>query len=65
MAKFKKDEEVVQIMPAPISGRVAGFHADQTTGDLQLLVVWKDENGDEQSRYFTEEQLESKVVPAK
>lgn len=55
MAKFKKGDEVVQIVK-PIQGVVDGFQVDQETGSLLVNIVWSDENGDH-SKFFTEEDL--------
>lgn len=61
MAQFKKGDTVRQIMPAPIVGTVQRYDVDQETGDVQILVVWPDADGDghEESRYFREDQLEA------
>ena len=61
MAQFKKGDAVRQVMPAPIVGNVAGFHADQETGQLQVCVEYQ-ENGETRTRYFDAEQIEA--VPA-
>lgn len=57
MANFKKGDPVRQIMPAPIVGNVAGFHADQETGALQVCVEYQ-EAGETRIRYFDAEQIE-------
>lgn len=63
MANLKKGDGVRQIMPAPIVGTVAGFHADNESGELQALVEWME--GDEpKSRYFKTDQLEPVDPPA-
>lgn len=61
MANFKKGDAVRQVMPAPIEGVVAGFHADQETGELQVCVEFQ-EAGETRVRYFDVEQIEA-VVP--
>jgi hypothetical protein len=57
---FKKGDLVRQIMPAPVAGTVDSVTIDPDTGDRLFKVVWPDANGDgiEESRYFTEEQIE-------
>lgn len=37
-----------------IEGTVEKYEVDQTTGELQYLVVWADADGNEQSKYFKE-----------
>ena len=59
MSKFTKGQAVQQIMPAPIQGTVESYGFDSTTGVVTILVTWADADGDMQSRYFTEEQLEA------
>ena len=60
MAQFKKGDTVRQIMPAPVVGTVERYEVDQETGDLQVLVVWPDSNGDgnPESRYFKASEVE-------
>jgi hypothetical protein len=57
---FKKGDVVRQIVPAPIEGTVESVTIDPDSGDRLFKVVWPDANGDgiEESRYFTEEQIE-------
>ena len=57
---FKKGDQVRQVLPAPIEGVVDSVTIDPDTGDRLFKVVWPDANGDghEESRYFTEEQIE-------
>ena len=57
MAKLQKGTKVEQIV-APINGTVEGFQVDQQTGDLLVLVSWKDGNAT-QSRYFKESDLKA------
>jgi hypothetical protein len=61
MSNFKKGDQVRQILPAPIVGNVAGFHADQETGALQVCVEFQDA-GETRTRYFDATQIEA--VPA-
>lgn len=58
MAKFKKGDRVRQIMPAPFTGKIDNFTVDQETGNVQIRVTNKDENGDKNRRFFLEDQLE-------
>jgi hypothetical protein len=56
--KFKKGDEIQQVITTQIKGVVTGFHADPETGELQFLVEWKDSEGASASRYFNENQIE-------
>lgn len=60
MAQFKKGATVRQIMPAPVVGTVERYDVDQETGEVQVLVVWPDADGDghQESRYFKADQIE-------
>ena len=58
MAMFKKGDAVRQVVPV-IEGTVDSYQVDQETGELQLLVVWNDENGEPQGKYFKAEELEA------
>ena len=60
MAQFKKGDSVRQVVPV-IQGTVDSYQVDQETGELQLLVVWNDENGEPQGKYFKAEELEAAV----
>ena len=60
MAMFKKGDAVRQVVPV-IQGTVDSYQVDQETGELQLLVVWNDENGEPQGKYFKAEELEAAV----
>jgi hypothetical protein len=59
MAIFKKGDTVAQIVPV-ITGQVTKFDVDQETGDVQYLVEWLDGDGNPQSRYFKESEIELK-----
>jgi hypothetical protein len=63
-AKFKKDEVVIQIVKAPITGKVKSRLVDGD--DDKFLVEWEevDADGDIQimSRYFSEDEIESVPV---
>lgn len=60
MAQIKKGDVVRQIIPKPVVGTVQKFDVDPDTGDLQVLVVWPDADGDgiEESTYFKLDQVE-------
>lgn len=63
MAKFAKGAPVRQVVPT-VTGNVTGYSVDQETGDVLVLVEWKDANGDDHSRYFKEAELEDNAPPA-
>lgn len=54
---FNKGQNVTQIVPAPITGTVAGFSLDQENGEVLVLVNFTNEAGEEQTRYFQQSQL--------
>lgn len=60
---FKKGDTVIQILQAPIEGTVAGFSLDQDTGEVKVLVAYKDANGDSHQRYFKASELNEVVAP--
>jgi hypothetical protein len=57
---FKVGDPVRQVLPAPIEGVVSAITLDPNDGSRLFLVVSPDADGDGQaeSRYFTEEQIE-------
>lgn len=57
---FKAGDQVRQILPAPVEGTVESVTIDPNTGDRLFKVVWPDADNDgvDESRYFTEEQIE-------
>lgn len=57
MAAFKKGDKVTQVLPEPISGEVDSFSVDQETGDVQIKVVWVDNEGITHERFFVESEL--------
>lgn len=61
MANIRKGDTVRQVV-TPVQGTVDSFQVDQETGTLQFLVVWTDEAGEVQSKYFLDGEVE--VVPA-
>jgi len=60
MAQFPKGATVRQIMQAPVVGTVERYEVDQETGELQVLVVWPDADGDghQESHYFKASEIE-------
>lgn len=52
-----KGTTVQQILPAPITGTVERYDIDQETGEIQYLVRWTDENGDENEKFFKEGEI--------
>lgn len=62
MAKspFKVGDTVRQVMPAPVVGTVAEIGICPQEGERLFKVVWPDADGDgiEESRFFTEDQIE-------
>lgn len=57
---FKKGDAVRQVVPV-VHGTVDSYQVDQETGELQLLVVWQDEAGEPQAKYFKASELEADV----
>lgn len=57
MTAFTKGQAVAQVLPAPIEGEVAGFSLDQETGEVLVLVAYKDSEGEQQSRYFRQSDI--------
>lgn len=60
--KFKRGDNVRQVLPAPVRGAVVGYALDPETGDVSVHVagVIKDDKGAEhlESRYFADHQVE-------
>ena len=48
-----KGTKVRQIVPI-IEGTVESYSVDQESGNILMLVVWEDADGNEQSKYFKE-----------
>lgn len=57
MPKFTKGQEVSQIIAAPIVGTVEKFAFDENTGEIIVLVSYKDADGEDQMRYFKETEI--------
>lgn len=51
-----KGTKVRQIVPI-IEGTVESYSVDQESGGVLLMVVWKDAEGNEHSKYFKEEEV--------
>lgn len=54
---FTKGQEVVQILPSPFAGKVAGFSLDQENGEVLVLVEYTDADGDVHNRYFRQSEV--------
>ncbi len=54
---FTKGQEVVQILPSPFAGKVAGFSLDQENGEVLVLVVYSVVDGDVHNRYFRQSEV--------
>lgn len=59
MVNFVKNEEVIQIVPPPIQGKVLGFGFDQDTGNVTVLVGYTAADGSTHQRYFQQSEIES------
>ena len=59
MSNFIKGQEVVQILPSAIEGKVSGFSLDEDTGEVLVLVSYTDADKNEQNRYFKKSELAS------
>ena len=57
MPKFTQGQEVSQIIAAPITGTVEKFSFDENTGEIVVLVSYKDADGNNQQRYFKETEI--------
>ena len=55
--KFIKGQTVTQVQPDAIEGVVQGFGFDPNTGNVNVLVSYKDQSGNYQQRYFNQDQL--------
>lgn len=58
MSAIKRGTAVVQIMPAPIQGVVAGFKVDPENGQRLTEVAYLDEDGEPTSRFFKDEEIQ-------
>lgn len=56
--KFSKDQ-VVRVKAVTPTGPVTKFKMDEDTGDMSYLVSWTDAEGETQSRWFGEDELEA------
>lgn len=57
MTAFTKGQEVSQIVTAPIVGTVEKFSFDENTGEITVLVTYKDADGNDQQRYFKQSEI--------
>ena len=57
MANFTQGQAVTQILPTAIQGQVLGFGFDPNTGNVTVLVGYKDADGNDQQRYFQQAEL--------
>ena len=64
MVNFVQGEAVTQVLPNPIQGTVLGFGFDPNTGNVTVLVGYKDADGNDQQRYFQQNELEATPVAA-
>lgn len=55
--KFKIGDDVRQVMPAPFAGKVA--EAVIVESDVQFRVEFTDADGNVQSKFFAEDQIEA------
>lgn len=58
MAAFKPNDSV-KIKFSMLTGTVTGAALDEATLDVQYKVAYKDNFGEDQERYFKEEELEA------
>ncbi len=54
--KFKKDQEVVQVVPV-IAGKVV--KAEVVDDEVQYCVQYTDEQGEEHTRFFKENEIQA------
>ena len=59
MVAFVQGQAVKQILPAPIEGTVDAFGFDPNTGNITVLVSYKDAEGNDQQRYFNQSEIEA------
>jgi type II secretory pathway component PulL len=57
MPTFTQGQEVSQVITAPITGTVEKFSFDENTGEIVVLVSYKDADGNDQQRYFKETEI--------
>ena len=56
-AKFQNGDNVVQVVPAPIAGKVVRFAFDENTGVIQYIVAWVDADGVTHEKAFNADEL--------
>jgi hypothetical protein len=57
--KFKNGDSVTQVLPAAVTGTVARFVFDQTSGEISYIVASTDADGVVHERVFAEAALEA------
>ena len=61
--QFKKGDQVVQVVAAPIVGKVTGFALCQETGEVSLAVEYADAEGAVHSRHFKQSEVAAVTAP--
>ena len=56
---FTNGQTVVQVLPTAITGTVDGFGFDPVTGLVTVLVGYKDADGNDQQRYFKQNEIDA------
>lgn len=59
--KFKKGDQVTQILPTPIVGKVSGFDLCQETGEVTVKVEYADPDGSIHVRNFKQTEIEAEL----
>lgn len=59
--KFKSGDDVVQVMPAPITGKVVRFVFDESSGEISYVVASTDPDGTVHERVFKEADIQAAV----
>jgi hypothetical protein len=59
---FTNGQTVVQVLPTAITGTVDGFGFDSVTGVVTVLVGYKDADGNDQQRYFQQNEIDAVVT---
>lgn len=57
-SKFKAGQKVRQVMPVPEEGHIIDIGIDKVDGDRLFLVAWIDGEGNEQSGWYKEDEIE-------
>jgi len=56
---FTNGQTVIQVLPTAITGTVDGFGFDPVTGLVTVLVGYKDADGNDQQRYFQQNEIDA------